>query len=171
MSISLAVCGFHEVPLFANSGITDIISIGDVGMPWPAFHRFEPPPQFHRFEFSDICHVASPSEKDVSPSLAHVEQLITLFDSFLARPHSSNLLFHCTAGRSRSPAAAFIFCVRAGKSYQEAYELVEKMRGRIAPNILMVKYADIAMNQGGKMLDWAASYSQDAQAWVKQNPL
>lgn len=165
-SISIAICGVLEVPAFAQSQITDIVSIGDVEMWLPDLSRFSPVPKLHRFEFNDICHVA-----DVSPTQEHIKNLLTLFDTFLARTEDSRILFHCTAGRSRSTAAAFIFYVRAGISYSEAYRSVEQARGAIAPNILMVKYADILMNQGGKMLEHAASYRPDAQEWVKNNPI
>lgn len=169
--ITLAVCGVHEVPYFVQANLTDMVSIGD---PDTHPHLCSPqlPPDFapfpnttiHRFEFQDICHVA-----ETSPTSKHVERIIVLADSFKASKEEVRVLFHCQAGVSRSTAAAFILCVRCGMTYQEAYDHILRIRGFLHPNILMIKYADILMGQGGKMLDYVGSRSPDSASWIKQN--
>jgi len=167
--ITVTVCGWRETWVFARAGITDIISIGDPGMPLPDLRDFLEVPRLYRFEFTDICHVAPPGDKDVSVTMDDIKKMIYLFRVFLASKEDLNVLFHCTAARSRSPAAAFIFLVVAGKSYEEAYTYLRSIGRPIEPNILMIKYADIALNQGGKMLDYVASHYPNAQEWVKLN--
>lgn len=170
--ISFAVCGYPEVPFFAQSNLTDIVSIGDVRMPLPDLSQFSVVPTIHRFEFSDICHVAAPDDpKDVSPTKADVGRLIALCDDFIARAADCRVLFHCTAGRARSTAAAFILGVRMGVSYEEAFAQIVRMRGAISPNLLMIRYADILMGQKGRMLDYIASHRPDAIEWVAKNPV
>lgn len=179
MSITFNVCGVAEVSRFAGAGLTDIVSIGDPAG-YPDLCKPQPPPDFapfadariHRFEFQDIHHLA-----ETSPTPERVSQLIALADEFLARAGTEDVrvLYHCQAGRSRSTAAAFILCVRAGLSYQDAYQAVLRVRGFLDPNLLMLKYADIVMNQGGKMLEFAVNARvhsrEDAFKWYEEHRL
>lgn len=166
--ITIAVCGLHEVPFYAQTGITDIISIGDPGMHLPNITQFPNPPLTHRFEFTDICHVAPAGDKDVSPTEADVAALLKLFLTFLVRTGDSSILFHCTAGRARSTAAAFVLCVLSGATYQEAFDQIVRIRGAISPNLLMIAYADKLMEHEGRMLDFIAAQRPDAPEWVRR---
>ncbi len=174
--ITLAVCGVAEVPRFAQANLTDIVSFGDPAthpdicspQPAPDFSVF-PNTRVHRFEHQDICHsvVTGPNE-------THVKRLLDVIDSLTASKDDVRVLFHCQAGIARSTAAAFILCVRAGMSYQEAYDHVLRVRGVLNPNMLMIKIADDLMGKNGEMLDFivnhrwdGASGNQDAQEWVK----
>ncbi len=169
--ITLSVCGVAEVPQFVNANLTDMVSIGDPDT-HPELCPPQPPPDFapfpttriHRFEFQDIGHIAP-----TSPTAEHVKRLIEIADAMIAAKEDIRVLFHCQAGISRSTAAAFIFLVRAGLSYQDAYDYILQRRGILMPNAIMIKHADILMNQGGKMLDFIASFRPDVQAWVKVN--
>lgn len=166
MSLTLAICGIHEVPFYAQSNLTDIVSIGD---PAHALCAAQPPPDFtpfpatrvHRFEFQDIAHVA-----ETSPTIEHVKRLLDLIDSLIASKDDVRVLFHCQAGRARSTAAAFILCVKGGMTYQQAYDYCVSIRGQIAPNLLMVKYADQLMGQDGKMIEHIASHHQNTRDWL-----
>lgn len=177
--ITLSVCGVAEVPFFVHAKLTDIVSIGDPGT-HPEICSPQPAPDFtpfanvivHRYEFQDVCHV-SPT----SPTKAHIQSLIDLIDFWLQEDRDIRVLFHCQAGASRSTAAAFITCVRAGMDYQAAYAHVRRVRGYLIPNLLMIKYADQIMNQGGKMLEFIAQERDklllggegDGMRWVREN--
>lgn len=169
--ITVNVCGVNDVPRFAQSNLTDMISIGDPST-HPEICAAQPPPDFtvfpntriHRFEFQDIGHIC-----ETSPTAEHVKRLLDLIDGFIASKEDLRILFHCQAGISRSTAAAFILCVRAGLTYQQAYDYILSVRGILMPNVLMIKHADIMMNQGGKMLDFIASTRPDVQEWIKKN--
>jgi predicted protein tyrosine phosphatase len=175
--ITLAVCGVHEVPLFTQANLTDIVSIGDPAH--PTLCAPQPPPDFtpfpdtriHRFEFQDICHMI-----ETSPNATHIGRLIEVIDSLLAREGDVRVLFHCQAGIARSTAAAFIMCVRAGMTYQQAYDHVLRVRGVLNPNMLMMKLADDLMEQGGKMLGFILTHrwngeegNKDAREWAESN--
>jgi predicted protein tyrosine phosphatase len=160
----LAVCGVNEVPQLAQYNIIDIVSIGDVGSFGPDLSGF-PNTKVHRFGFTDI---SSPSE--FGPQRDHVQRLITLTDNLLARQEDVRLLFHCAAGISRSTASAFICMVRAGMTYEQAYGHILRSRGFLAPNLLMIKYADDLLGHEGKMLEFIVNNRltnrDDAVAWV-----
>lgn len=176
MNLALAVCGLHEVSHFVQAGLTDLVSIGDPDgylelcspQQAPDFTLFLGV-NIHRFEFQDIAH-----EAITSPTKVHIERLIAIADDMIARPNDVRVLFHCMAGVSRSTAAAFILCVREGMTYQQAYDYIVRVRGVINPNLLMIKYADELMNQGGKMLEFIVTHrwggpDPDAIEWARKN--
>ncbi len=177
--ITLAICGVNEVSRFAGAGLTDIVSIGDPSthpdicapQPPPDFSVFPPDTRVHRLEFQDICHV-SPT----SPSPDIVQCLVGIADSFIASKDDVRVLYHCQAGIARSTAAAFILCVRAGMTYQQAYDHILRVRGVLNPNMLMIKYADDLMNKGGEMLRFVLNHrwdgekgNKDAWEWATTN--
>lgn len=175
--INLNVCGVYDVPQFARANLTDIISIGDPDG-HPDLCQPQPPPDFsifpttriHRFEFQDVAHVC-----ETGPNAVHVQRLLDVCDELIRAKEDVRVLVHCQAGISRSTASAFILCVRAGLTYQQAHDYVLSVRGILMPNLLMIKYADVLMGQGGKMLDFIVSarpgepFVSDAAAWVKAN--
>ncbi len=169
--ITLNICGLWDMGNYVDLSFTDVVSIGDAGAPAPNVNIFASKPAFHRFEFEDIANVAA-----TAPTKEHVVGLIAIADALLARSDDVNVLYHCMGGRSRSTAAAFILCVRAGMTYDQAWDQLILVRGHIqpilgpvSPNLLIIKHADILMNQGGKMLDFIASKEPEKQAWVKAN--
>lgn len=162
--ITFNVCGIAEVPRFSQAGLTDIVSIGNKGTHLPDLSGFSLIPEIHRLEFDDLGHVC-----DIGPQKQHVEKLIEIADSLIARKEDVRVLYHCHAGISRSTAGLFILLVRGGATYQQAYDNILAIRGVLSPNILIVKHADILMNQDGKMLDFIASFKPEAQEWVKLN--
>lgn len=177
MSITFNVCGVDEVKGFARAGLTDIVSFGDP-KGYPQLCQHQPPPDFtlfsganvYRFNIQDVCHSI-----ETGPQQDDVQKLIEIADDLIARAKAGDVrvLFHCQAGVSRSTAAAFILLVRAGMTYQEAFDTVLKVRGFLKPNLLMIKYADQLMKQDGKMLRFVAEnqliHKEDALEWVRRN--
>lgn len=157
---------------YTHLPFTDVVSIGDASSPAPDVNIFTSKPTFHRFEFEDIAHITA-----TAPTKEQVEKLIEIADTFLARKEDVGVLYHCMGGRSRSTAAAFILFVRAGMTYEQAWDTLVQIRGHVqnillapvSPNLLIIKHADILMNQGGKMLDFIASKEPEKQEWVKTN--
>ncbi len=95
--------------------------------------------------------VADPSMGAAPPAARHVGQLIAFargWDS--AHP----ILMHCWAGVSRSMAAAFtVLCDRYGPGSEN--DIAQEMRSRAphaAPNRLLVRLADNALNREGRMI-------------------
>jgi predicted protein tyrosine phosphatase len=169
--ITLAVCAIYDVPRFAQSNLTDIVSIGDpVVQPPPDFSPF-PNTRIHRFEFSDVHHIM-----EISPTADDIKRIIELADGMISSKEDIRVLFHCQAGIARSTAAAFILCVRAGMTYQQAYDHILRVRGVLNPNMLMIKIADELMGHEGKMLGFIMTHrwdgekgNADALAWAKEN--
>lgn len=163
-TITFNVCGVSEVPRFAQSSLTDLVSIGTPGSALPDLSAFSVALTIHRFEFDDVSHVC-----DIGPQKEHAAALIALADSLLARQSDVRVLYHCAAGVSRSTAALFILLVRGGMTYEQAYQSILAVRGILHPNILLIKHADILMGHDGKLLDGVAAFNQGSQDWVKQN--
>ena len=71
-----------------------------------------------------------------------------------------SVLIHCTAGISRSSAAAYaIWCDWLGPG-NEAWAAAEvrKVRPKAAPNRLMVMYADQILGRKGRLVEKAATF-------------
>lgn len=151
--MTIDICDFDSVPLFADKGITHVISLGSHGMPLPALGQFRGAFTLHRFVFDDLSHL-----DPKGPSMDIVADLI---DAFAAIPdEGSHVLFHCTAGRSRSPAAALIFLAMRRVSFADAYTAISKGRGGdIQPNALMIQLADHLLGYDGAMLDYVVKAS------------
>jgi predicted protein tyrosine phosphatase len=159
--VTIRICGFHDVKDHAHLPITDIISIGSVeDIPNISAFR-EKDFALYRFVFEDVSH-----DCPTGPSLKIVQKMIKTFKTILDNNDSPDVLFHCAAGISRSTAAAFIFLVVAGYSYEKAFGAVYDARGSTYPNQLMIKYADDILNRGGTMLDFVnKSFGHDNEAY------
>lgn len=148
----LAITSLDKVPDFAGSDVHHIISIGGPDYSPPDVRAYRHEFTLHRFVFDDVSdpmYATAPNEK----AIARLLKVYSTIDP------ASNLLFHCTAGISRSPAAAFIWMVHNGISYTDAYHTLHIVRGTVQPNLLMVKIADKLMGRGGKMVEYAARMS------------
>lgn len=94
--------------------------------------------------------IAEPNEMLVSPSEAHVSQLI----GFIRRwDQRSPMLVHCWAGISRSTAAAFIALCTLNENHPEddLARLVRARGSHAHPNRLMVRLADDILGRKGRM--------------------
>ncbi len=141
----LAICGVHEVPAFAAVPLDHIISIRDHKQSAPDIRAFKGDFTLHSFVFDDTSDVANTR----APGEAMMRRLLGIYEHTRS---DQNVLFHCFAGVSRSSAAAFIWLVQKGASYVDAYQLCVAVRGPfIAPNQLMVKWADALLGHEGKM--------------------
>lgn len=141
-----------SVPHYAATSIDHIISIGCVeDMPDVRAFR-QQNLTLHRFVFEDVA--SAHLDHVIPPSSDIMKRLMKVFDG--VEGANTSVLFHCAAGRSRSTAAAFIYLVRRGLGYQEAYQEVERVRGVIQPNMLMIKLADELMDRKGEMLRFVA---------------
>lgn len=145
-NIIIRICARNDIPNHAHLPINNIISIGSVE-DCPNISSFrEKDFALYRFVFVDISH-----EAPEGPSLKIVQKMINVFNIILDNTNSPDILFHCAAGISRSTAAAFIFLIVSGWSYQDACKEIYKVRGYTSPNLLMIKYADDILVQNGVM--------------------
>ena len=95
--------------------------------------------------------IADPAAGDAPPEVRHVAQLISFARAW---DGDGAMLIHCWAGVSRSMAAAFtVLCDHYGPGTE--YDIAQEMRARAshaAPNRLLVRLADSALNREGRMI-------------------
>lgn len=141
----LSICGVSEVPAFSAAPLDHIISIKDRSQCGPNLAAFRSDFALHSFVFDDTG--------DAAAKHAVTESAIRrLLGVYAQTTLESRMLFHCFAGVSRSSAAAFLWLVWHGVSYDQAYQLIVSIRGPfVCPNQLMVSLADTIMGRGGEM--------------------
>ena len=110
------------MPLFAEIPLDHIISFRDKNQPRPDIRNFKIEFTLHAFNFEDTGTAANSD----APQKKHIERLLTIYSAI--SPDQS-VLFHCFAGVSRSTAAAFIYAVSKGVSYQGSFRIIEQARG------------------------------------------
>lgn len=100
-----------------------------------------------KLRFNDI---AAPVDGLVPPDAAAVRAVAAFGAAWDAR---APMLIHCSAGISRSTAAAYIVaCLRAGPGHER--DLALRLRARApsaTPNRLMIALADDLLGHGGRM--------------------
>lgn len=98
------------------------------------------------FLMYDLSHETTVKDKEKGPQKEQVLQLISIFDDLINNNKNINLLIHCTAGISRSTAAAYILFYLIYKDYDKALQKLIENRPCCNPNILILKYADEILN-------------------------
>lgn len=79
----------------------------------------------------------------ILPSREIVQKIIDNFKSVHAQEDDTSFIVHCTAGISRSSAAALMgIYIACGGDEKKALGLLLSMKQSIWPNALMLKYAD-----------------------------
>jgi predicted protein tyrosine phosphatase len=152
---ALSVCGKQEVALFANAGVSHLLSLEDPGIaketpPWLLGAHLQV--RFHDVEAPDEAHLfvaQAPTREDVEEVLRFGEE--RLRDADRGPVH---VLVHCFGGVARSPGAAIALAAQAlgpGRE-DEAVDLIVKSRARAVPNGLVVKHADDLLDRGGALL-------------------
>lgn len=129
----LVISPYQHLPKALQSpGVTHVVSIlGKFDrLPWPSTgSRIT-----LRLEFDDTN---ADSQLGDAPTLDHVRKLIAFSRDWAGK---SDLLVHCRAGSSRSPAGAVIAVAAIGRA-----DLIERVLGAKTyhrPNQLMLKLAD-----------------------------
>ncbi len=141
----IAICGVSEVPAYAAIPLDHIISIRDHTQMAPDIRAFKTNFTLHSFVFDDT----GDSGNQRACTIETIRRLLAIYGQTTI---DQSILFHCFAGVSRSSAAAFIWLVSKGISYAEAYQDIVTVRGPfVAPNQLMIKWADQLMGHDGKM--------------------
>ena len=168
--MQIHITSLDMVKTYHDLKLTHIISIGRPDQ-FPNFSSFLGQDiVIHRFSFDDLGHDDVPQPAPaVVPSRKAVRHMIDVLKTL--KGDDINVLFHCTAGISRSPAAAFIFLIIRGYSYEDAYKEVMKVRGYTNPNLLMIKYADEALNQKGRMIKFTAMAFGHPEYLIRMSPM
>lgn len=102
-----------------------------------------------RLKLNDIAEIL-PGQ--VAPQREHAEQILTFAGAW---DQTSPMVIHCWAGISRSTAAMWMTICKLNPEADE-FEILSAMRDRaphIAPNRLLVAYADELLGRDGRMVD------------------
>jgi len=163
--MNIYVTDRNSVPTYSQVAISHIISIGNKEI-CPDISKFgNHNLTYYRICFDDV----SDSGHQNPPTYEIVERLIKIYISI---PSNSHVLFHCSAGISRSTAAAFLYLVVKGISYEKAWEEVLRARypgasnipdDYIRPNNLMIYYADQIFGDNGEMIKWILEKKGDTK--------
>lgn len=160
-----AICGVQEVPNFATVPLDHIISIREIHQPAPDIRAFKTDFTLHSFVFADTSNTAN----NLAPREDHMRRLVDIYKQ--TAPNQA-ILFHCFAGVSRSSAAAFIWLVHHGASYDIAYKSIVSARGPfVSPNQLMIDLADKVMGRNGEMSSFVCGElgrrAPEREAWFE----
>ena len=144
----LSICGLDELPDFARSDVSHVVSILDPTTPDPAVLKTYRQHLHITYRFDDVIReipgFMAPTPQDVERILAYGENL----------PHQPvrHLLTHCHAGVSRSTAMAAILMTQAKPGREEdAFALIRRIRPRSWPNSRMIDFADSLLGRGGDL--------------------
>lgn len=142
-----------------------LISINEPGESMPTFEYSHAGTILPLF-FHDI---AEELEDHAAPSLEQVTQIVGYAKKEFFNRGSTRMLIHCTAGISRSSAAAIIVAHAVGVDVREYISRLASTRG-IHPNPLMIRLADEVFGGGffeivrdrlENTLDWGWHHGQE----------
>jgi predicted protein tyrosine phosphatase len=166
----LVILGYSEAAMFARGAdcrsIAAIISIHgarEFGVDHPVAHRLDL--SFDDIEVigdaNDVMAMQRASTRrrwadqiglvEVPPTPADAQRIIEFANEI--RDVEGNILCHCGAGISRSPAAALI-CLAVWKGVDTELECAEevlRLRRGAVPHVDLVRFADELLNRGGKL--------------------
>ncbi len=155
----------EKVSNFHDKEITHMVSIGSPGEKRPYTKHYKKYPNTLRLEFDDVVtkigdkvaflrspNYAYPSEEDVI-KLIGFAKIVSQADAVC--------LFHCSAGISRSTAAAFIIlsAIYGPGTENACIKMVEQARKIAMPNMMMVEYADKLLNRNEEMIKAVARFN------------
>lgn len=151
----ISICGRSDIPQFANSNMTHLLSVDGSYGPTPTPQWFTGT-HWH-IVFDDVVAGYEAWEpKAIPPTHAIIEAVFDHARTCLAAAAQGEvyLLVHCMAGISRSPAV--VFCILAmlfGPDREcEVLKSLIAIRPQAAPNRWVIKIADDILKRNGKMV-------------------
>ena len=110
-----------------------------------------------KLNFDDnYCKRGEPLSKSL-PQPEHLEKLDAFLDSVIDYPNPS-IIFHCTAGISRSTACALYFILKTNDGWiHKAYETLVSIRREALPNYQIVRYIDDKLGFNGELIEYSKS--------------
>jgi predicted protein tyrosine phosphatase len=119
----------------------------------------------HVLRFNDI---AEPRDGLVAPAPSLIRTLFEYADR--TRQEGADLMVHCFAGISRSPAAAFVLACRYRPEIDAARhaDILRRLCPEATPNALMVALADEALQAQGRMVSAIMAIGRGREAFEGQ---
>lgn len=94
----------------------------------------------------------------------HAQQIFDFADKNKIGEAFGRTLIQCAVGVSRSSATALALLVHGGFEYQDAFDLVMKVRPYIHPNIWMIEVFDRTLNRNGEFLEFYKGWYRQKEA-------
>ena len=85
------------------------------------------------------------------PTLSNITSIVDKIKKWNLNKESE-IMIHCTAGLSRSPAIAYAVLIGVGYNILEARDIIFKARPQAVPSIIILHYIDICFGLCGKLL-------------------
>jgi predicted protein tyrosine phosphatase len=138
----MLIVGRHKVLDSINSDISGVISINDVGDTSPVQDVDIPKLILH---FDDLWQDTAIN----APTIYDCQQIVEW-----ARNRPNNfLIVHCTAGISRSTAAAIAILFDSSRNIKSTIDYVLRLVPRASPNTLMLQHFDTLLRAKGEIVD------------------
>jgi len=119
-----------------------------------------------RLEFHDVVMDSPTDALRVAPSPTHVKRIL---DFATAWDGQSRLLVHCTAGVSRSPAAALaILSARNPGQEREIARLLRLRAPWVNPNLRIIRLADDLLGRRGDLIRAVISMGEPSMRGVPE---
>ena len=152
LPFGITVCGIDELAGHGDAGASHVLSILDPDHPVPeAFGAFGEHEKVE-LRFHDII---DETPGLLAPQPAHVERVLALGRSLLARPAgTAQLLVHCHAGISRSTASMVLVVAQALPDLpaDAVLQRVHSIREKAWPNLRIVELGDAMLGRGGALV-------------------
>ncbi len=169
----VVVSSRDDAPAYAV-GCSHAVSFEDTGAPWTTLPAIAAA-RHHHVVFDDIVvprrlHVGTVVLQP--PTRAVMQRVIDVMGGLLGE-HATRVLIHCSAGRRRSPAGAYVLFALAFGPGAEREAWTATVRActaeRPEPNPLMLAYADVLLGRGGRLFSTAWPALTHAE-WLPPDP-
>lgn len=151
----ISICGLRELMIYAEKGISHVVTIIDPDHPDPEVFEIYPEHTRVVWRFDDYV---LPVDGAVMPNETSVDRILELGEH-LQNSQVDHLLIHCHAGVSRSTATAVILMSQFNPGREEeAFEHLRRIRPRSWPNGLLCAIADEKLGRHGKLVEAMARH-------------
>jgi predicted protein tyrosine phosphatase len=166
MRPNIKISNIKEAPYIHNSWSTHTISLLDPEMlsvfPDSKWQKKNNTQHIIRY-FDDIGKIQNIPKSKHPPTRQIVEDILEFTKS---TNQNSNILIHCHAGISRSPAITIAILLQSGLQINEAIKFTHSIRPSMSPNAILIRFIDDIFYLRGQlciaMHNWAHS---DGHVW------
>ena len=109
-------------------------------------------------EISDISHDITYFPATLlnanEPIVPDTKHLLAVLEHTKNLSDSDNVIVHCFAGQSRSPAMAIAICINNGMFWKDAFDYIESIRPVMMPNQKIISLIDRYFKLNGELINY-----------------